>query len=181
MKHPSDGVDLIEGIFMNMNNVNELVPIIGFEELYSITDNGLVWSNISNKFLKYGVDSKGYFIVDLHKNKKGHTFSVHRLVAIHFIENKEEYNIVNHIDGNKKNNAKCNLEWCTAKHNINHSWAMGLSNSNHKKREIICVESGIVYESIKYASDIFGLNRRSIINVLNGKQEKTKGYTFKYV
>ena len=45
---------------------------------------------------------------------------VHRLVAICFLEKKDDKNIVNHKDGNKKNNNLDNLEWCTSSENTIH-------------------------------------------------------------
>lgn len=48
------------------------------------------------------------------------SFSVHKLVAVAFIENPLQLTIVNHIDGNKKNNNVSNLEWCTSSYNTKH-------------------------------------------------------------
>ena len=46
---------------------------------------------------------------------------VHRLVAMCFLENKDKTKkIVNHKDGNKKNNHIDNLEWCTSSENTQH-------------------------------------------------------------
>ena len=54
--------------------------------------------------------------------KKGSTASVHRLVARYFIDNPENLPCVNHIDGNKHNNVKENLEWCSYSENQQHSY-----------------------------------------------------------
>lgn len=51
---------------------------------------------------------------------------VHRLVAYLYCENPNNYDVVNHIDGNKLNNHYTNLEWCTAEHNEKHSLDTGL-------------------------------------------------------
>jgi len=47
----------------------------------------------SEKILKTGTTNKGYEIVVLSKNSKSKTFSLHRIVAETFIENKENKNI----------------------------------------------------------------------------------------
>lgn len=62
---------------------------------------------------------------------------VHRLVAIHFIENPmpEIYDQVNHIDGNKSNNVYTNLEWCNEYKNMQHASKNGLINRHSEKRK----------------------------------------------
>ena len=62
----------------------------------------------------------GYKYVNLSKNNKTKTYRVHRLVAKAFIDNPEKLPQINHIDENKSNNQVNNLEWCTAKYNVNY-------------------------------------------------------------
>jgi len=53
---------------------------------------------------------------------------VSRLVGLYFVENtnQKEYNIINHIDGNKQNNNYKNLEWCNISENTQHAYDNGL-------------------------------------------------------
>lgn len=62
---------------------------------------------------------------------------VHRLVALHFINNPKPdiYDQVNHIDCNKGNNVFTNLEWCNEKTNMEHASKNGLINKDSEKRK----------------------------------------------
>ena len=71
--------------------------------------------------LKPNIDKYGYAIVNLSCMGKQKTHSVHRLVAMAFIDNPDNLPQVNHKDECKTNNAVYNLEWCTAKYNIRYS------------------------------------------------------------
>ena len=70
--------------------------------------------------------------VTLQKDKKRKTIKVHRLVAEHFIENKNNYPCVNHIDSNRKNNDVSNLEFCTHKQNT--QWALKTGRFDNMKK-----------------------------------------------
>jgi hypothetical protein len=77
--------------------------------------------------MKVHVDNKGYNRVSLHIDGIGRqTKLVHRLVAEQFLPNPLNLPQVNHIDGNKSNNAVSNLEWCTGQDNVTHSVITGL-------------------------------------------------------
>lgn len=60
-----------------------------------------------------------YDRVHLNKDGKRKIASVHRLVAIAFVENPcpEKFKEVNHIDEDKTNNNANNLEWCDRSYN----------------------------------------------------------------
>jgi hypothetical protein len=85
--------------------------------------------NKRNKVLKCDHANVRYKQTSLYINKKPKKFLIHRLVAKVFVPNPKNLKIVNHIDGNKKNNHAKNLEWCTQKHNIRHAWSIGLTTS----------------------------------------------------
>lgn len=99
--------------------------IEGYEGRYSINQQGVVLRHCKKWDKKIGpaIDSSGYPYVALSKERKKKNFLLHRLVAIYFIDNPLNFPIVDHIDHNKLNFSIGNLEWCTQKHNVNHSIA----------------------------------------------------------
>lgn len=99
--------------------------IKGYESLYQVSNTGKI------KSLRFGrerilkpIKRQGYLRVDLISK----WFSVHRLVALHFIPNPENKPEVNHKDGDKKNNCVDNLEWNTAQENMRHAHDTGLKH-----------------------------------------------------
>jgi hypothetical protein len=106
---------------------------------YEISNYGEIktfnWKNLGREaIMKPALDPNGYPRTML-KRDDGviHTIKVHRLVAITFIENPEEKPHVNHINGIRNDNRVFNLEWCTAKENIQHSFKIGLSSQKGEK------------------------------------------------
>ena len=93
--------------------------IAGYED-YLIYEDGRVFSTKSDKFLKHNISSCGYPSVELFNNEGSARKTIHRLVAEAFIPNPDNYPQINHIDENKLNPSVENLEWCTAKYNMNY-------------------------------------------------------------
>ena len=102
--------------------MENLKDIIGYEGLYKVSQNGIVY-NKKMKALKQSKSASGmgYFQVSLCKKGFVKIFSVHRLVAINFIPNPQNKKVVNHINGIKTDNRVKNLEWCTFAENQTHS------------------------------------------------------------
>jgi len=100
--------------------------VVGYEGHYSVTEDGRVWSHKRNRFL-VGGDKKGYRGVLLSKPGEKRVYkTVHRIVAEAYLPNPENRPQINHIDGDKLNNAVSNLEWITAKENLLHAVDNGL-------------------------------------------------------
>lgn len=150
-----------------------------YEGLYAITSCGKVWSYRTNKFLKPSEDGSNYLRVNLCKNGNRRQYSIHRLVAEVYIPNPDNKPQVNHKDENKQNNCINNLEWATAKENINygtHNARMAKSN----QKSIYCVELDRAFESIKAAANELGINKSHISECCSGKRKTCGGYHWRY-
>lgn len=97
---------------------------------YLIYDDGRVYSCKRKIFLSYRFNQNGYKYVNLCKNGKYKSKSIHRLVCESFIDNPNGYREVNHIDGDKSNNDYTNLEWCDRSMNMKHASKLGLLHIN---------------------------------------------------
>lgn len=85
-------------------------PIKGFEGLYLIDKTGLVFSEITGKFI-YGTKQKECKKIKLVKNGKHYWKLIHRLVAEQFCPNPDNKPHVCFIDGDKNNIHASNLAW----------------------------------------------------------------------
>jgi hypothetical protein len=109
--------------------MEELWKVIDDFPNYMISNLGNLKSKITDKILKQQVNNN-YLAVSFGNTKtKKKTYRVHRLVAKYFIPNPNNLGVVNHIDGNKKNNRWDNLEWNTQTQNVYHAVDNGLWNS----------------------------------------------------
>jgi hypothetical protein len=89
---------------------------------YFITEDGRVYSNSTEKWLKGFISPDGYHRIELRANKKRIKKFVHRLVAETYIPNPNNLNSVNHKDEVKLNNTVENLEWMDIKENCRYSF-----------------------------------------------------------
>lgn len=91
-------------------------PIHGFDGLYSVTEDGRVFSHRRGIFLKNRKSKTGYCFVGL----LGKNLFVHRLVGLAYISNSKNLPEINHKNLNKEDNRVENLEWCTHQQNMQH-------------------------------------------------------------
>lgn len=170
-----------------MNDFLELwKPIIDFESSYEISNLGRVHSigrcitdstgrnqHIKSTVLKCSKDSDGYLYVTLTRRSIGITKKIHRLVAEAFIPNIDNKPEVNHKDGDKNNNCADNLEWVTSKENIQHAFRTGLRSRNQEVqkcqqmsrdncKQLICVETGQLFDSYVSAAKYFNVSSSNI-------------------
>ena len=173
-------------------------PIVGYEGLYEVSNKGRVRSlprithydagyekRNNGKILTPSKASKyktcDYYRVSLSKGNKAKSVPVHRLVAEHFVQKKDGCNFVNHIDGNKHNNAAENLEWVTPQGNKLHAVYTGIDVPNYGIKRVYCVTNGEVYPSASFAAKKLGLIDSSVAKVCRGRYKHTGGMVFRYV
>lgn len=130
---------------------------------YWVSQCGQVLNTKTGKILKSTVSKIGYLVVSVEWPKKSY---IHRLVAIAFLPKKDGKDLVNHKDGNKLNNSIENLEWVTAKENINHAFDNNLMSSPRGELSGMSkLSEKQVYEIRKLLSH--GMSHRTIARLFN--------------
>lgn len=191
-----------------MNEVFKNVPISAYEQFYLISDQGRVFSKHRNTELTPKITKAGYLRVTLCDGSGNHkTISVHRLVAMTFIDNPKNKKTVNHKNEIKTDNRVENLEWATnAEQNtygtriqrakshtdyksrgINYSQVAknhdyGRQDMCNRKKTTVYKNGELVgeFKTQKAAGEIVGVSRGKVsICVRTGKS--CKGYTFSKV
>lgn len=176
-------------------------PVPNYEGFYEVSNTGKVRSVYRYKrVLKPMISNTGYERVDLFKNKHRKQFSVHRLVALAFIDNPNAKPFVNHKDENKLNNSAENLEWVTHVENCKYGTAITrrtahldyskrhLNNANQIKA---CSKPIAQYDlqgnfikqwaSASECSRSIGFSISGIRSVVSGRRNSIFGFIFKEV
>ena len=117
------------------------MKIKDFED-YEVFEDGRVYSCKSNKFLIPQNNGNGYLKVHLYKNGKMHQLYVHKLVALYYLENINNFKYIDHINRDKSDNRVCNLRWCSASENTNNTanssrYSVSKQGAGHYNNEII--------------------------------------------
>jgi len=86
---------------------------------YKIFSDGKVYSIKLKRYINGHKNKRGYYAFTLYnlEGKRKHK-GLHQLLAMAFIPNPQQYEVVRHLDDNKDNNSLSNLKWGTIKENI---------------------------------------------------------------
>lgn len=146
---------------------------------YEVSNFGRVRNKNTGKVLKCSSKSNGYLSVTLAYGKHK-DISVHRIVANAFIDNKENLKYVNHKDENKHNNNSDNLEWCTAKYNVNYGEMSKKKQTKVVQKDLSTTKIIRVWDSMKEASIELGLYYQGISACCRGVKKSCGGYSWEY-
>ena len=153
---------------------------------YEVSTNGQVRNRTTKKILKGRLSKNGYLQVSIKidATQKFCNRYIHRLVALHFIQNPNNKREVNHIDGNKENNTLSNLEWVTSSENQKHRHLIGNKKTSNrhigmfnKKGEMV-KDFNSTLEAVAY---FHKTSRVNIDNALQGKHYTAYGDVWKYL
>lgn len=169
-------------------------PISGYEGLYEVSNLGRVKSlgkllyNINkNTYNFYAYErilrpstNKGYLQVNLSKNGILKCFRVHKLVAMAYIPNPNNYLQINHKNEIRNDNRAENLEWCNSKYNNNY----GNRNTKLSKRVAQYTKDNVFVNEFKSCIEVekqLGFSNAHISKCCLGKRKSAYGYHWKYI
>ena len=139
--------------FKSLDKMDTLYDVVGYEGLYKINKNGDVWGCKSKKILSAPLTGRDenslYHRLGLSKDGKRKSYYIHQLLGKNFIPNPNNYREIDHIDGNKTNNALENLRWASWELNQQNKPKMAANKSGYKNISSNTNQAGNEYWIIK--------------------------------
>lgn len=145
-----------------------------------VSHDGITWIQPERIMCHWYGTTSLYDCVRLYKGGVGKKFSVHRLVAQHFLPDWNPGLEVNHIDGNRDNNRADNLEMCTHQRNMEHAIAGGLKRDYGEKSVNAKLTNGQAEEiRVRYSSGQasqnslakqYGVSRQTVSAIIRYKK-----------
>jgi hypothetical protein len=147
------------------------MEINGYEN-YLIYPSGKVWSKASKRYLSPRLNKHtGYLQVELYKDRISKNHSIHRLLALHYIENPDNKRCVDHWDGNKTNNKLNNIRWASHSENSQNTV---VRKNNKLGIKNICYDKSL--DRYKYEKIIKGEKHQRRFKTLEEAVEYKKNY-----
>lgn len=142
---------------------------------------------IKTKILSIYRNNRGYCMIQLYNESNYKHFLIHRLVAIHFLENSNNYPEVDHDDENKNNNRVTNLVWCDRLYNNTRGVQNKEGRRNSSKFRMKSVNQYSLkgkllnsFDGLRIAEEETGINNRDICACCKGRVQTAGGYIWRY-
>lgn len=168
--------------------IEERKDVMWYEWYYQVSNfwnmRSVKWWRI--RILKQWICCRWYSIVRLCKDWVKKTIRIHRLVAIAFINNPNNYKEINHKNGIKTDNRIENLERCTRSENMKHmyltSWIK--KDCSHLRKKIeqysLYFKHITSWEMIQDAADFTWINRNLISACLHWRQKTAWWFIWRF-
>jgi len=150
-------------------------------DLFEIKDDNFYYNT---NVLKVSKNSQGYnrVIID------GNVYRLHRLIAMKYIDNKENKPIVDHINGNKNDNSISNLQWLSYSENSKKAYLQNPSMSNFKNKnvtnkKIVSIKNDVItnHKSLRDCAKFVQRDVAAVYRVLNKEWNLCNGYKLLYI
>lgn len=167
-----------------MNIPNGFYPVknAGLREGYYISKDGKVGSTLRGEFkiLSLRSDKDGYLDVALvKKNGKRLPMRVHRLMALTFLSNPNNFPVVNHINEIKDDNRLENIEWCSISYNTKHGYDVcGVRCARQRTVKItdVATNEEIIFDSVGEAASYLDVSGSIISRRVSGETPNPSSY-----
>ena len=143
---------------------------------YAVSNYGRLLHIRIDRLLVEHVDSYGYSIVNLWRDRANYRRVVHHLVASAFLSSYDPSSKIYHADGNKQNNFIENLRYSRTHHS---STLVRNLTPPTQLALIEIVETGETFSSFRVLAERVGLDVSTIYKVLNGHRTHHRGMTFR--
>lgn len=155
--------------------------VVWYEWLYKVSNMGRIYSYLSKKIRKVSFGKFWYGHLSLSDNCVNHEYLIHRLVAIAFLENKENKEQVNHVNGIKSDNTVQNLEWVTQSENQIH--ALNAWLKKRKKTFQYDMEWNLIntFNSVVDAGKFLNKSTSNIWRCCNGWRRQAHWFIWRYI
>lgn len=175
--------------------------VVGYENYYQVSNLGNVrskdrvvntWHGVilkKGRMIKQSICNNGYYSVCFQVNNIKKQCLVHRIVAQAFIPNLDNMPYINHKDENRLNNNIENLEWCTAKYNINYGTCKERRNETKRDKCKLSkttlqynLEGTLIKEwkSTKEIERELGFSNQGVSACCRGIRKSFNGFIWKY-
>lgn len=154
-----------------VDKVEVWANVPGYEDLYSVSHLGRVYSKKNDKILKPHI-ANGYLKVNLYKNYSPSKHFIHTLVLTAFTDPRPPGMVCNHVNGKKDDCEIWNLEWATSQENTRRAVATGAMKrklNEEQRQDIRKLYAGGSSQTL--LADMYGVSIRTIGDIVHSKRK----------